>query len=179
MLPNPNTRIFEGSLWICCSFQCLSANEKRVWHGSMWNTWHAASMWSWTLIPPLINTAWWKVFWGHSSHLVSDTHWQMLCISGLPDQYVIRKQCLGGMSINSGLSAPPHIVQWGWGESGGGLFNSELGLLQGFIHNTAPVNGKDYFFLATTFNVVCGPCKTSKCRTHNKNMKQHNTDIHK
>lgn len=52
-----------------------------------------------------LNTAWSKVFRGHLSHLASDTCWQMLCISDPVDQYVIREQPLGGMSINSGLSA--------------------------------------------------------------------------
>lgn len=132
-----NTRILNltlnsCNLWkfkpvtaLCTLWNMLSANEDRFWHGSMWNTWHAGSMWSWALIPPLINTAWSKVFGGHLSHLASDTRWQMLCISGLLDQYVIREQPLGGMSINSGLSAAPLALSSGAErENGGCLFNS-------------------------------------------------------
>lgn len=120
--------ISERLMWLVHSLSCLwdtpPANEDWFWRGSMRNTLNAGSLWSWLLIPPLINTAWSKVFRGHLSHLASDTRWQMLCISGPADQYVIREQPLGGMSINSGLSATlPVLCPVGLRESGGCLFN--------------------------------------------------------
>lgn len=84
----------------------LPDNEDRFWHGSMWNTSHAGSMWCWTLILSQHSMVKFNgQFRGHLSHLTSVTRWRMLCISGPVDQYVIREQPLGGMSINSGLSA--------------------------------------------------------------------------